>query len=67
MSGADGNLHLGAALCVGDGAGADPFTDPIGGLTSIERAGRVRVLLRPLGGGAAVSIARVALTSARTA
>jgi transcription elongation factor/antiterminator RfaH len=60
---AGGHLDLGAALGPGDRVRvlAGPFADLVGDLIRIDAAGRVRVLLRLLGGEVPVSIAREAL------
>jgi transcription elongation factor/antiterminator RfaH len=67
--GAGGHLDLSAALVPGDRVRvlAGPFADLVGDLIRIDAAGRVRVLLRLLGGEVPVSIAREALMPALAA
>jgi transcription elongation factor/antiterminator RfaH len=66
---AGGHIDLGAALVPGDRVRvlSGPFADLIGELIRIDGAGRVRVLLRLLGGEVPVSIAREALVPALAA
>jgi transcription antitermination factor NusG len=67
--GADGHLQLGDGLAIGHPVRVlrGPFADLVGKLARIDRAGRVKVLLRLLGGDVPVSIAREALIPAWSA